>query len=225
MISRYALYQTDQLRDRFTLPQGLPKGIRPSYNISPAQTVPVVVERNGQRIVEKMMWGFLPQGAKNANSIFRYKTQAVRSEKVLEKHSYRFAIRSQRCIIPVNGFYEWKQAKDQKRPFYLHSGDDKLLGLAGIYSTWTDAEEQEQSLCAVLTIDTESTDNMMPRTLPIVIEQSHENDWLNPTIGDLSTLYEIMRPTGHNTFIVTPVGEAINSTKVDTPELIKRLVR
>ena len=81
MISRYALYDTASLSSRFQLAEGLPKGIKPHYNLSPTASAPVVINRNGSRIVRPMKWGLVANGAKDTNSVFRYKTYNIPSEK------------------------------------------------------------------------------------------------------------------------------------------------
>lgn len=225
MTSRYALYEIDKLRERFSLNVGLPRGVKPRYNVSPVQLVPAVVMRNGVRAVEKMIWGLIPVGAKDANSVFRYKTFAVKSEGILDKPSLRTALRSQRCIIPVNGFYEWKNLPDGKRPFYIRPTSHELAGLAGLYSEWIDPDGVAHSVCTVITIDSETESDMTPSRLPIFVEKTDETDWLNPELGDLSTLFRIMRPSDPDQLEIIPVRDAVNSTKVDSPDLIERIVR
>lgn len=225
MTSRYALYETDKLRDRFTLQAGLPRGVKPHYNVSPVHEVPVVLLRDGQRLVERMIWGFVPMGAKDMNSVFRYKTYAVKSEGILDKPALRTALRSQRCIIPVNGFYEWKNLESGKRPFYIRTTTHELFGLAGLYGEWTDPEGATHGVCTVLTIESDAGSDMTPSRLPIIIDQADEADWLNPELGDLSTLFRIMRPYDPSKLEIIPVSDAVNSTKPDTPDLIEKFQR
>ena len=222
MTSRYALYETDKLRDRFALDAGLPRGVKPRYNVSPVREVPVVLLRDGQRVVERMIWGFVPAGAKDMNSVFRYKTYAVKSEGILDKPTLRTALRAQRCIVPVNGFYEWKNLASGKRPFYIRTDTHELFGLAGLYGEWTDPEGVRRGICTVLTIDSETDSDMTPRRLPIIVDQADETDWLNPELGDLSTLFRIMRPYDASKLSIIPVSDEVNSTKLDRPDLIDR---
>ena len=225
MTSRYALYETDQLRDRFALDVGLPRGVRPHYNVSPVQEVPVVVLRDGKRVVERMIWGFVPTGAKDTNSVFRYKTFASRSEGILDKPALRTALRSQRCIIPVNGFYEWKTLASGKRPFYIRLKTHELIGLAGVYSEWTDPAGVVHGVCTVITIDSETESDMTPRRLPVIVDVADEADWLNPELSDLSTLFRIMRPYDAEKLEIIPVSDAVNSTKLDASDLIEKFQR
>lgn len=222
MTSRFALYETADLRDRFAPESGTPRGVKPHYNISPAARIPVIVSREGKLTIEQMIWGFVPVGAKDTNSIFRYKTYAVRSEKILETHTYRTAVRTQRCLIPANGFFEWKKSAVDKKPFYIRPVADGLFALAGIYSEWTDPEGAVHGICAVVTIDSERDSDSLPSRLPVIVSQSDEAAWLDPSVSDLSTLFQIMRPVDASTLVIVPVSDAVNSTKADTPDLIVR---
>lgn len=222
MTSRYALYDTGLLRDRFAPESGTPRGVKPRYNISPAARVPVIVSRDGKPAIEQMIWGFVPAGAKDTNSIFRYKTFAAKSEKILETHTYRTAVRSQRCLIPANGFYEWKNSTSGKKPFYIQLDHSELFAMAGIYSEWTDVAGETHRICAVVTIDSETDNDLVPSRLPVIVDEADEALWLDPDVSDLSTLFQIMRPIDASRLRIHPVGDAINSTKVDTPTLIER---
>ena len=221
MTSRYALYETAKLRDRFNLADGVPKGIKPHYNISPIYAVPVVVARDGKNSLELMKWGFLPKNATDANSVFRYKTFNARTDGIFSKPIWQGAIRTARCLIPANGFYEWKTTADGKRPFYIQPLDQPLFAFAGIYGSWTDADGKEWQTCAIITAPSGSGSDMVPRRLPVIVHPEDEAAWLNEDATDVTTLYRIMRPYDAEQLTFTTVGDGINSTKIDTSELIK----
>lgn len=225
MSSRYALFDTGALFDRFHLASGVPKGTKPHYNISPVQSVPVVVLRDGKNEMEFMKWGFIPEGAPNANSVFRYKTFNARSEGIFNKPTWQTAIRSTRCLIPANGFYEWKKTASGKQPFYIHPKDQPLFAFAGIYSSWTDPDGIEWSTCSIITTASGATSDMTPSRLPIILHPDDEADWLNPDISDINTLYKIMRPYDADQLEVIKVSDDINSTKINKPHLIEKQSR
>ena len=226
MPNRYTLYETGKLTDEFALPLGLPAGVKPSYNISPTQDVPVILIKDGQRIAERMKWGFVPKSAKDMNSVFRYKTHHASSGAVFTKATWQGAIKSQRCLIPANGFYEWRQAAEGKRPFYLTVADRPLFAFAGIYSEWTDPQGVTRGTCAVIITPSGAENDQIPSVLPVVVDKADEDDWLNPTLFDDSTLIKIMRPLEQDQVVVTRVGDAINSVKAKSSvELIAPLKR
>lgn len=223
MSSRYALFEIDKLRDRFALASGVPKGVKPHYNISPVQSVPVVVSRDGKNEMEVMKWGFIPKGAANANSVFRYKTFNIRSENVFDKPALRTAVRTTRCLIPANGFYEWKKTADSKQPFYIKPTDQSVFAFAGVYSSWIDPEGKEWGTCSVITVASGAEDDMTPSRLPVIIHPDDEADWLNPEINDVGILYRFMLPYHSDQLEIIKVGEGINSAKIDTPQLIEKV--
>lgn len=218
MIDRYALYEIENLRDRFQLGSGVPKGVKKHYNISPTQTNPVVVSRDNKPEVELMKWGFIPHGAKDTNSVFRYKTFNARSEGIFEKPSWQQAIRTRRCLVPANGFYQWKSASDGKKAFFVRLNDQALFAFAGIYSSWIDPDGVE---CGTYTIITTEASNGIRN--PIILRPGDEAQWLDPTIDDANTLYASMRPYSEDMFSTIQVSQDVNSLKVDKPHLITPL--
>lgn len=220
MIERYALYEIDKLRDRFDLPGGVPKGVKMRYNVQPAQSVPVILQRDGTRMMKLMQWGFVPQNAKDTNSIFRYKTFVARTEDVFNTVMWDRSISSRRCLVPVNGFYIWSKTADAKVPYYIQVKDRPLVALAGIYSSWTNSDGVELDMVSIITTRANADVDSLTERLPVIIQQDMEDIWLNAEVGDVSSLYEVMRVAPDGTLISHQVSDAIFSKKTDKPELI-----
>ena len=109
----------EQIENEFKTGKINPKLFTPRYNIAPTQEIPVVLEQSGERIIEPLRWGLIPNWAKD-ESISRKMINA-RAETLAVKPSFRDAFKNKRCIIPASGFYEWqKQTKGSKQPFYFH---------------------------------------------------------------------------------------------------------
>lgn len=220
MIERYTLYDIALLRDRYTLPQGLPKGIKGSYNISPATNQPVVLLRDGVRVVEPILWGLLPGNARNTNSIFRHKTYNVRSELIFDKVSTSSAIREQRCLIPVNGFYQWQKTVNDKQAYYTTRTDRELFSLAGIYSSWKDVDGTITSTFSIITTESNQDLGVIADRMPVLVHRDDEATWLDPAIYDANTLYDIMRPCPDGVLKLTKVGPKVHSIKASGSSLI-----
>lgn len=220
MIERYALYETQNLRDRFALPNGVPSGIKQRYNISPAQLAPVVVLRDGNRVMELMQWGFVPQGAKDTNSVFRYKTFNVRSEDVFKRATWEKAIRSQRCVVPVNGYYLWQPTEQGKQPYYVQ-GRDSIMALAGMYSTWTTPEGALQAMFTIVTVPSHDELYDYAQRSPVLLDTEEKIvSWLDTTSGDATSIYNNMRMPKPGSLTLHAVGRAVNSVKAEGPQLI-----
>lgn len=221
MASRFALYTTSDLRDRFSLESGLPKGIKPSYNISPGDTPPIIHLHEGVRTLTPAIWGFVPATAKNTNSIFRYKTFNARSEGIFSKPTWQTAIRTKRCIIPANGFYEWKLLNGTKQAYFIQSADTPLFGFAGVYSSWTNPEGETKTIFSLVTTLSDDDTGNIPQRLPVILDQADEAVWLDQEVDDANVLYKIMRPLPAERLHFTRVSDAINSKKINNPSLIQ----
>jgi len=224
MSSQYALFEIDKVSKQFAPESGIPKGVHPHYNISPAQSVVVIVNRDGIRKIEQMKWGFVTAGAKDVNSIFRYKTYNARSEAIFDKPTWSRSIREWRCLIPANGFYEWKNLETGKTPYYIQDASRSLFAFAGIYSVWTDPNGVDWNMCSIITTDSDTDNQMVPSRLPVIVRPEDESDWLNPTISDINSIYKIMKPYQPDELKIYRVSNDIKSTKIDKPYLIERNV-
>lgn len=222
MAERYALYEIENLRDRFHLPDGVPAGVKKSYNISPTQSAPVIVSRDGARLMEQMKWGFIPSTAKDNNSVFRYKTYLAKSEGIFDKPMWQECIRQSRCLVPANGFYEWQSTPAGKLPVYIRPNDQELFAFAGVYSSWTDPNGKEWATFAVVTI-MQDRGLKKPMRRPIILSPSDESVWLDPTVSDINTLYGVMRPYSEDMFLIHKVTPDVKNMKLNDPRTIAHI--
>lgn len=223
MIERYTLFDIGQLSDRYALPGGLPKGIKPSHNRKPGVLQPIIYEREGQRIAERMLWGFLPDHAKNTNSIFRFKTFGVKSEAIFSKPSTATAIRTQRCLVPVNGFYVWHKTAEDTKAFYVTRRDKQLFSLAGVYSSWKRPDDTIEPTFSIVSCEANDDLHTITNRMPVLIHPDDESTWLSADTYDATPLYDIMRPCPNGVLVATAVNASVVSAKKDTPELIRPL--
>lgn len=219
MAERYTLYEIEKLRDRFHLTNGVPAGVKRSYNISPTQLGAVIVNRDGVNVLERMKWGFIPATAKDSNSVFRYKTYVAKSEGIFNKPTWQDAITHQRCLIPANGYYEWRQTPDGKLPFYIQLASKDLFAFAGIYSSWTDPEGAQWGTYAIVT-SLHDNGPKMPVQRPIILDPANEAEWLNPTISDVDSLYRLMWPVADDLLQTHQVSPDVKNIKANDERLI-----
>jgi putative SOS response-associated peptidase YedK len=222
MISRYALYDIAKLTDRFNLTQGLPKGVKPHYNVSPTASAPVIVNIEGTRVVKLMKWGIVAKGAKDTNSVFRYKTYNTPLESVFSRPSSEQAIRKRRCLVPANGFYGLSRS-GEKRAFYAHPNDKSLIAFAGVYSSWQDPEGTVHDTFSILT--TKATDDMPDPSMrmPVIIRPEDEERWLDPSATSTNEFYDALRPYASGQLTAYEVSPDVHSPKVNQPRLIERI--
>lgn len=224
MFERYSLFETGKLIDRYELPAGVPKGVKPSYNISPTQLAPVVVMRDGVRVMESMKWGFIRYRAKDANSVFRYKTFIAKSEDIFKKNPYQHVAPFNRCLIPVNGFYEWKPVPGDKEAYHISSSDQELFTLAGVYSSWVDPDGKEWGTFAVVTTTASKELSSLGERMPVILNSEDEAVWLDPSTDDTDVLFNLTRHSNyHGSLEVTKVGPEVFNTRANKPSLISKV--
>jgi len=222
MISRYALYNIAKLTDRFNLTQGLPKGVKPSYNISPTTSAPVIVNSDSIRVVKPMQWGLVAKGAKDTNSVFRYKTYDTPLESVFSRHSSEQAIRERRCLIPANGFYELSRS-GQKFAFYARPKDESLLAFAGIYSSWQDPEGATHDTFSIITTRANADMPDPDMRMPVIVRPEDEERWLEPSATSTNDFYSALRPYASGQLTAYEVSPDVHSPKLNQPRLIDRI--
>ena len=166
MCGRYALHSNPEV---VALLFGLSEvpAYQPRYNIAP--TTQVLVVREGGAAMVK--WGLVPRWAKDPSMGARMNN--ARAETVAEKPSFREAYRKRRCLIPANGFYEWKLEDGRKQPYYVYPSGGALFAFAGLWEQWHDLQT-----CAVIT--TEANDKMaaVHERMPVIVSPAEYAAWL-----------------------------------------------
>lgn len=107
-----------------------------SYNIAPTQNAPVIFQNNHKRILKNMRWGLIPSWAKD-NS-FASNLINARVETIADKPSFRNLILTNRCIVVANGYYEWVNIDNKKQPYFIYSGENTMISMAGLWTEWKD---------------------------------------------------------------------------------------
>ncbi|KAH9612955.1 hypothetical protein KSS87_003586 [Heliosperma pusillum] len=134
---------------------------RPMYNVSPGSYLPVLRRDDGgdqgySAAVHCMKWGLIPSFAKKDDKPDHYRMFNARSESIGDKASFRRLIPKNRCLVPVEGFYEWKKGP-KKQPYYIHLKDDHPLVFAALYDSWKNAEGEILYTFTILTTESSST--------------------------------------------------------------------
>lgn len=166
--------------------------VEPRYNIAPGQSAPVVV-RGRSRILRSMRWGLIPAGSES--EAVGYKMINARSETAAEKRAFREAFHRRRCLVPADGFYEWKRASDRKTKtpyrFVLKSGG--LFAFAGLWELWRDAEGEEVFSFTILTTEPNPRVAPVHNRMPVILPERKEAAWLSGDTG-MEGLQALLRP-------------------------------
>jgi putative SOS response-associated peptidase YedK len=190
----------------------------PSYNVAPTRAVAAVREAEpGDREVVTLRWGLVPAWSKGPDS--RYSMINARAETIASKPAYRSAFRARRCLIPANGFYEWRQSAGGKQPWYITVGDTtEPFLMAGIWERWRDADGVQLESCAIVTTQANSAVREIHERMPVILELPVAEQWLDPSEKDPAVLTAIAQtPLAADRIRAWPVSTRVNSPANDEP--------
>ena len=220
MCGRYSLATpTDELGDFFDVEHVAFQGDVERYNIAPTQEAPVVVQgKEGERRMGLMRWGLVPFWADGPSIGGRLIN--ARSETAASKPAFRAAWSRRRCVVPADGFYEWRkpppdaEGRPGKTPFWIHRADGHPLAMAGLWERWTDPDSEEE-LHSFTILTRPATPWMAPLhdRMPALLEGAGIGAWLTPG-SDL--------PTGEGIALSAhEVSRTVNSPANDGPECVE----
>ena len=192
----------------------------PNYNIAPTISVPIVT--NTKRYTTAH-FGFIPSWAKDRSQM----QINARCESVFEKVTFKEAYRARRCIILVNGYYEWlKGSKGTKSvPYFISSSTSDYFAFAGLYEEWHDNALGKTILsCALLTTEPNEFIEPIHDRMPVILAKESWKIWLNPK-SDLSTLNKLYAPYSSEEMQMHTVSCEVNSVKNNGVECIKEAIQ
>ena len=212
MCGRYVLWEVDELTKLFNV-DGL-QDLEPNYNAAPTHLMPVYP---GEKMIN-MRWGYIPVWAKDEK--IGYKLFNTRSESVFEKTMWKSVIKRNRCLIPANGFYEWKKTADGKTPFFIHLPDEKLFSFAGIWDTWKHDGKEMQTFSILTTTPNAEMKDIHDR-MPVIIDKGDYDMWLSADNED--DIKVLLQPLKDGSLDMHEVSKDVNFVKTNNKDLIKPL--
>lgn len=191
--------------------------LKPRYNVAPTdQVVACCLSDKGEKVMTTLHWGLIPSWSKGPDK--RFSMINARAETVASKPAYRGPFRKHRCLIPADGFYEWKQ-EDGKQPYYVHSQDNKPLVFAGIWDHWQDEGGNRINSCSIIVCEASEQMRRLHERMPVILPADSWNSWLNEQNVDV--LQDMMVPYKGNDLEIYPVSRLVNSPTHEGKDLIK----
>lgn len=223
--------QPDKIADYFDATAEV-ESLGENYNVAPTHDIyAVVIGPDGTRHVEAFHWGLIPHWAKDRKIASRMIN--ARSETLAEKPSYKGLFRKKRCIIPMDGFYEWKagaadgplnaKGKPLKQPLFISRLDGEPLAVAGLWSAWNDPEDPDERFLHSATIVTTAANETMRQVhdrMPVLIPKSRWAEWLDPANDALHKLSELFNVPDDGSLGMVAVTREVNNVRNNGPELI-----
>jgi putative SOS response-associated peptidase YedK len=140
---------------------------------------------------------------------------------VLDKPAFRAAMRRRRCLIPADGFYEWKGEEGRKQPYYIRLKTGEPMALAGVWETWTGPNGEELETAAIVTTTANRQLSAIHHRMPVIVPPEAFDFWLDCDKVDAETAATLIVPAGEGLLAVYPVSTAVNRAADDTPALIE----
>jgi putative SOS response-associated peptidase YedK len=211
MCGRFTLHSRDRIKLKGLPDLDLPFEAR--YNIAPSQQILAIADF-GKGIEGRMLtWGLIPSWSTDGKGFIN-----ARAETLEEKPSFSESFRLRRCLIPADGFFEWKRSGREKTPFYICSFDEAPLMFAGIWDTWRNRGETITS-CAIITTAANELVGELHDRMPAILLHEFQDAWLHPRT-DRTVLTEMLKPFPSLMMKTYPVGSSVNSPDNDSADLL-----
>jgi putative SOS response-associated peptidase YedK len=222
MCGRYTLSSTDpaRIRARFGLDESAELAEEPRYNIAP--TDPVLAIRrtaDGGRQAGRLRWGLVPgrwAERRSGPPLINARAETLRTQPAFAE-----SFRERRCLIPADGFYEWRNDERGKTPVWISRPDGDLFAFAGL---WAELPQRDGSgalhSCAIVTCEPNGLIRPIHDRMPVVLATDTESAWLDSDRGD-EELLSLLRPAPPEALVAREVGDAVNDVREDGPRLIE----
>jgi putative SOS response-associated peptidase YedK len=198
-----------------------------SYNVAPGQDAGVILGGDVIRY-DRYRWGLVPFWAKDTK--IGYRMINARSETVTEKPSFRNAFKARRCLVPADGFYEWRKDGQYKTPFYIHLASNRPMSFAGLWETWQSKEsknaasdtERAEPLHTFTIITTEANEKLLPLhdRMPVIVPPEKRSVWLKEDTHP-DQLKQLLEPYPSEEMAFHEVSKMVNTPKNNRPECIE----
>ena len=188
----------------------------PRYNIAPSQQIATVREdRDGRRVLSFERWGLVPHWAKDpaiGNRMIN-----ARAETLATKPAFRDALKSRRCVVPADGFYEWRGHGAERRPYLFRRPDAKMIGIAGLYERWLGEGGEVVDSCTLITTTANATLAPFHDRMPVILAPGDYGRWLDRAAREPEELLSLLAPCPDAWLEPSPVSLRINDVRNDDP--------
>jgi putative SOS response-associated peptidase YedK len=202
-------------------PQGDPSFFTPRYNIAPSQEVPAIIRKDNRNQAKLMKWGLVPSWAPDPS--IGNKMINARAETLLEKPSFKQLVAQRRCLIPADGFYEWRREGNRKIPMWIHLKNREPFAFAGLWDYWRDPAGYKE-LYSFTIITTEANALLRPihNRMPVIYDREMGQQWLERRFGgSTKILSAVLQPLPSELMEAHEVSTLVNSPENDRAECIQ----
>ncbi|MGC2193739.1 MAG: SOS response-associated peptidase [Terriglobales bacterium] len=223
MCGRYRLSRRKQVVEEYFDTAPWEEDWDPRFNIAPTQPVPVIRQNPKKPIRELalMRWGLIPSWVANASVAARMIN--ARSEIASTKPAFRDPLKLRRCLIPADGFYEWRKSGTAKQPYCFEVNEGELFAFAGLWDGWKDGDGNWIRSCTILTTTPNSVTSTVHDRMPVILDRDSYDLWLDPGMRDVAAASALLKPYDAKAMGCYPVSTRINHVANDDEECSRRV--
>jgi putative SOS response-associated peptidase YedK len=214
MCGRYRLSRRKQMVEEYFASEGEDDWV-PRYNIAPTQPVPIIRQnpKEPRRELSLVRWGLIPSWAKDASGAAGMIN--ARCETAATLPAFRDAMKSRRCLIPADGFYEWRKTGKTKQPYCFEVNEGKLFAFAGLWDRWKDPSGQWIKSCSILTTTPNAATSPVHDRMPVILDPDCYDIWLDPGMQDARAVFDMLKPYDAQAMRCYPVSSRVNHVAND----------
>jgi putative SOS response-associated peptidase YedK len=215
-----ASFEFREIRIRWNLQRDFPL-FAPRYNIAPSQEVPVIVRTKDSNEIKRMRWGLVPSWSQDP-SIGQRMINA-RAETLLEKPSFKQLVATRRCLVPADGFYEWRREGKHKVPVWIHLKNREPFAFPGLWDYWRDpAGDKELYSFTIITTEPNALLRPIKNRMPVIYDREMGQRWLDgPFGGSPKILLAVLQPLPSELMEAHDVSPLVNSPENDSAACIQ----
>jgi len=215
MCGRYRLSRRKQIIEEYFDCNQWDDDWSPRYNIAPTQPIPLIRQHPNEpvRQISLIKWGLIPHWAKDASGAAS--TINARSETAADKPAFRDPLTLRRCLIPADGFYEWKRNGSTKQPFCFEVRERELFAFAGLWDGWKNDEGQWIKTCSILTTTPNAVTSAVHDRMPVILDPDAYDLWLDPGMQNVAAICDLLKPYDARLMRSYPISTRINHVAND----------
>ncbi len=206
----------DQIKQRFNL-ERVPDNLPLLFNIAPSQNAPVILNNFPSQLA-LVRFGLIPAWSKEEKT--SYSMINARAETILEKPTYKRLIKSKRCLVCADSYFEWRKTADKKIPFRIFLKNEEPFAFAGIWDSWGREEKQFYSFSIITTSANKLVADIHDR-MPVILDPEDESKWLQDI--PMNFILSMLRPYPAEKMDTYPISNLVNSPLNNSPDIIKPL--
>jgi putative SOS response-associated peptidase YedK len=203
------------LAEHFAVDEIRVDDVQPSWNVAPTDRVPAVAAHGGRRLLGAFRWGLVPSWAPDPSGGARLIN--ARAETLPDKPAFREAFARRRCLIPADGFYEWRLTiGGAKQPVFIFPTDERPVAFAGLWEVWRDRSDPDAPplrTCTIVTTSANARLSMLHARMPVVLARDAWATWLDHDVHDPFELAALLVPAPDDTFDVRDASRAVNDVR------------